>query len=260
MPELPDLEIYSENLNKRLAGKTVVAANVFRFNRINAHLAQIEEAVVGHQLDKITRAGKELYLTFSSGTVLAVHLMLNGHLDITPGERPISNRDMILLFDDGSCLTMSDRQALLKITLNPADPTAPDAMSLEFSVAYLQTRLQKNGRMNIKQFLINQRIVRGIGNAYVDEILWEALISPKSVCGKIPPERVQPLYDAVHKVFDNAVAQIRQHQPAIISGEYRDFLNVHHYQKKMSPTGKPIICERVVSKKTFYTEEQILYR
>ena len=249
MPELPDLVVFSENLNKRLAGKTVVAANVFRFNRINAHLAQIQEAVVGHHLVTVVRTGKELNLNFSSGNVLAVHLMLSGKLDITEGEKPIANRDMMLLFDDGSCLTMSDRQALLKITLNPAESTAPDAMSPEFSVDYLQNRLQKNCRMNIKQFLINQRIVRGIGNAYADEILWEARISPKSVCGKIPPERVQPLYDAVHTVFDNAIAQIRDHRPDIISGEYRDFLKVHHYHKKMSPTGKPIISERIVSKK-----------
>lgn len=114
--------------------------------------------------------------------------------------------------------------------------------------------------MNIKAFLINQKVVKGIGNAYVDEILWHARVSPHSKVGKIPEEVMVGLYNAINIVLKEAIVSIKAIAPDIISGEERSFLQVHNKSKKQTETGFPIIVERIASKTTYFTEEQIFYR
>lgn len=66
---------------------------------------------------------------------------------------------------------------------------------------------------------MDQKVIRGIGNAYADEILWEALISPVSVCNKIPDNKIKALSKSIKKVLKNAVKQIVKKKPDIISGD-----------------------------------------
>jgi formamidopyrimidine-DNA glycosylase len=112
----------------------------------------------------------------------------------------------------------------------------------------------------VKSFLLDQQLLGGIGNAYADEILWEARISPKSVVGKLPDQAVVKLAASIPAVLNHAIDYLRRHHAGMISGEIRDFLAVHNPKAKASPTGAPIIIEQIASKKTYYTEEQVLYR
>src|SRR5204863_491979 len=95
-------------------------------------------------------------------------------------------------------------------------------------------------RSTIKNVLLDQKVIRGIGNAYADEILWDAGISPFSVGNKIPPAYIRALAKSIKKVLKNAEKQIRKHHPDIIAGEVRDFLFIHNAQKKESPGGVTI--------------------
>ena len=106
---------------------------------------------------------------------------------------------------------------------------------------------------------MDQQVLRGIGNAYADEILWEAGISPFSVSNKIPAEKVKELAKAIKKVLKDAEKQIVKSHPDIITGEVRDFLKIHNAKKKESPTGAAIEHGTVNSRKTYYTKEQELY-
>jgi len=107
--------------------------------------------------------------------------------------------------------------------------------------------------------LIDQSVVKGIGNAYADEILWAARISPHSMTGRIPGNKLIELFNAIGMVLHDAVASIKRISPDIISGEERSFLKVHNKAVKETDTGYPIIVDRVVSKITYYTKEQVLY-
>jgi formamidopyrimidine-DNA glycosylase len=111
----------------------------------------------------------------------------------------------------------------------------------------------------IKSLLLDQHIIRGIGNAYADEILWQARISPFSISNKIPAPRVKALAAAVKQVLKHAVRQIRQTAPGIIGGEQRDFLQIHNARAKKSPYGAPILVKPIGGRKTYYTREQQLY-
>ena len=82
-----------------------------------------------------------------------------------------------------------------------------------------QAKKPRQKRTNIKTFLLDQKNIRGIGNAYADEILWEAGISPLSVCNKIPDKKIKEMAKAISFVLEDAEKQIRKAQPDIISGE-----------------------------------------
>ena len=99
----------------------------------------------------------------------------------------------------------------------------------------------------------------GIGNAYADEILWEARISPFSICSKIPDSGIKAIVKSIKSVLEDAVQQILKTQPNIISGEVRDFLKIHNSKKKESPTGGKIHNKMIGGRITYYTDEQELF-
>ena len=101
---------------------------------------------------------------------------------------------------------------------------------------------------------MDQKIIRGIGNAYADEILWEARISPKSITHKIPSEAVKVLAKTIKSVLKAAEKQIAKTHPDIISGEVRDFLKIHNADKEKSPKGAKISHEMLNSRITYYTK------
>jgi formamidopyrimidine-DNA glycosylase len=106
---------------------------------------------------------------------------------------------------------------------------------------------------------MDQNMVRGIGNAYADEILWKAGIAPASVCNKIPDEKVKTLAKTIKQVLKDAKKQIVKINPNIISGEERSFLKIHNADKEKSPTGGKIISTKLNSRITYYTKEQKMY-
>src|SRR5205085_12640543 len=134
----------------------------------------------------------ELHLKFSNGNVLGLHLMLRGQLYIFKKKNENKYTIIELLFDEDTGLALSDYQKAATATLNPAEREAPDALSEAVDFNFLKKLLQSK-KINIKTFLLNQHFIRGIGNAYADEILWDAGISPFSVCYKIPDTAIKKL-------------------------------------------------------------------
>ena len=116
--------------------------------------------------------------------------------------------------------------------------------------------MQRKAR--IKNLLLDPKVVRGIGNAYADEILWEARISPFSTAAALPPEAIRALAKAIPKVLKNAQRQISKLTPDSIGGEERSFLAIHQSQRKESPTGAAIQHSKS-GRITYYTDEQQLY-
>ncbi len=134
----------------------------------------------------------------------------------------------------------------------------PDAMAKEMSSAYLKAVLSKK-RSSIKQVLLDQKLIRGIGNAYADEILWAAKISPFSISKAIPEQSVNALHKAINEVLRSAIKQIKKQHPDQLSGEVRDFLKIHNPQAQKSPSGAKIMVDKKSSRKTYYTDEQQLF-
>jgi formamidopyrimidine-DNA glycosylase len=257
MPELPDLQVFSKNLCKRLNGKTLKKIYVPYPKRLNVPANEFKKRLEGKKLTDIRRVGKELYFEFGSENILSLHMMLHGELYMFEKKNDHKNTIIELLFDDGTGLALTDFQKKATPTLNPKEKEAPDALSKEVSFSLLKKLLQS--KATIKNLLMDQHVIRGIGNAYADEILWDSRISPLSVSNKIPDNKVKDLTRSIKRVLKDAEKQILKEHPDIIGGEVRDFLKVHNAKKKESPTGGKIIQKQVGGRRTYYTEEQEEY-
>ncbi len=257
MPELPDLQVFSRNLDKKLSGQIVKAATLVNGAKIKTPAADFKKALVGQELLKVYREGKELRFEFKNGTMLGMHLMLHGNLYFFEKRNEQKFTIFELLFKNNTGLALTDYQRMAKPILNPGPSDAPDSLSTTVNFKFLKEKLGK--KTLIKTLLLDQHIIRGIGNAYADEILWTARISPLSVSNKIPDEKIKQLAKAIKSVLKNAEKKILKHSPEIITGEVRDFLDIHNSSKTSSPTGAPIKQEIINSRKTYYTDEQELF-
>jgi len=261
MPELPDLEVFKDNIFKKLTSKRLIRLVVFS-PKITTPQVVLEDELLGRELQSITRHGKELLFDFADKRVVSAHLMLNGNMSIrenTSAKSVINNKVLALVFENESIVFHDTGSIGTVIKYKPFPGKAPDALGSDFTLEYFLTAACKNSFANIKAFLIDQKIIKGIGNAYADEILWFARISPKSVTGKIPEEVMGRLYEAIGTVLRNAIVSIKAISPDIISGEERSFLSVHSKTKKKTDTGFPIIVEMIATKKTYFTDEQVVY-
>ena len=258
MPELPDLQIFSKNLKKELRGKKVKKVNLVDNRFAKSPASKFKKGLQGAKVKDVYRTGKEIHILFDNGEVLGLHMMLHGKLAWFQKKNENRHTLFELYFDDGTGLALTDFQKKATPTLNPDTKDAPDALSKEVNYKFLSEQLARK-KTNIKNFLMDQKIIRGIGNAYADEILWEARISPKSISQRIPAEAIKALSKSIKSVLKAAEKQIAKTHPDIISGEVRDFLKIHNADKKKSPKGAKISHEMLNSRITYFTREQKLY-
>ena len=261
MPELPDLYVYVENLKKQFLDRKIVDVMPFAVSRINADKHLFIDACLNESFTDIVQEGKEIVFYLSNGQSFLVHLMMLGKFTINYNQLNPSlyNKIVSLFFEDDVILTISDEQMYAKIELNPKKRTSPDALSADFSYSYFLSLVLRSPRKNIKSLLLDQKDIRGIGNAYVDEILYNANISPKSKTGKIPESEIETLYNEIKNTLQWGIDNILKTSPNIVSGEQRDFFRVHNKNLRQTEKGEKIIMEKVVSKKTYFTLSQKLY-
>lgn len=258
MPELPDVQIFSGNLKKLFAGKQLRKIVLINGKKLKDSQQQLSKALEGFELKDVYRSGKELRFLFSNGDILGMHLMLTGDIFVFDKVNVHKFTIVEMHFKDGSGIALTDRMRNANIKLGPVDKDGIDVFDKKFTLKYLTSILHRKSK--IKDLLIDQDFIRGIGNGYADEILWETKISPYSNPEAIPGEKLSELIKNVKKVMKKAIAQISKKYPDIIQGEIKEFLKIHTRKKTESPTGFPIIIDNKSSRKTYYTEEQVLYK
>jgi len=260
MPELPDLTIFAKNLGRAVTGKKVTRVTYHGAKRLNVTPEELSDSLVGSTITKVQRVGKQICFSTSNGDSVCIHLMLSGGFLLTTDKKVenIHYPVLAVCFSDGSAMAVNDPKGWATVALNPKPEPVPDALGI--TADYLKSKFLKKPRTLVKGFLLDQQMVGGIGNAYSDEILWRARISPKSQVGKLPPEAVDALVESIPAVLNEAIDYLEKRHPDIIAGEIRDFLKVHNPSLRRSPGGAPIIKEQILSKKTYYTEEQTLYQ
>lgn len=258
MPELPDLTVFAENVDKAIRGKRITAVKTASSLRLNVPAQALNEALQNGKVEAVERWGKEVRIRLAAGRMLYIHLMLTGGFVLTRDPGGIRFFQLGLGFDDGVWLFVADEKGMAMVALDPdREGAASDA--LEVTADRLRELIGRYPRAKAKAFLIDQKVMRGIGNAYADEILWEARVAPASVVGKLPGEVVGMVAEKIPEVLQRAIVAIKERNPGIIAGELRDFLLVHNPARKTSPTGRPIVKEKIGGKTTYYTDEQQLY-
>ncbi|MFS8083232.1 MAG: DNA-formamidopyrimidine glycosylase family protein [Ginsengibacter sp.] len=256
MPEIPDIQVFAANLKKIFGGKTLLQIKVLNGKKLKNTEREFNEHLKGKMLKDIYRSGKELRWIFSNGDVLGMHLMLTG--DAKTFQKINEHKFTIveLYFSGNTSCALTDMMRNANVTLNPTDKPGIDALDKKLNFKSLKEILKS--KAVIKNVLRDQDLIRGIGNAYSDEILWKSGISPFSIASAIPDLKIKELAGNIKVVLKKAIQQVGKVQEDTY-GEVKDFLQIHTSKKKVSPTGAIIKLEKRGSLKTFYTDEQKLY-
>ena len=258
MPELPDIAVFSKNLDAIFAGAKLVKLKVVNGQKLQDKPAALTKALQGKKLRRIYRSGKEMRFEFEKAPLLGLHLMLTGDIILFEKENSHHSTIVEFYFDNGRSFALTDRMKNANVRLDPIDKEGVDALSAELNFTYLKAAM--NRKRPIKKLLIDQDIIRGIGNSYSDEILWLTKISPYSVSKAIPDEKIKELVKAIKSILSKEIKQIDKNYPGKVNGEVKDFLKIHTKAKEKSPTGAKIIIDQSGMMKTYYTNEQELYK
>ncbi|MET1057907.1 MAG: DNA-formamidopyrimidine glycosylase family protein [Pedobacter sp.] len=257
MAELPDLTVYAEILSRRFKGKTLKDLDVKVSKKLNVSVKELESALLGKKLTAVSRYGKSLHFEFAGDIVLQIHLMLRGELVLLNKENPDPKYEILgFMFSGGEGFAVVDLLRQATPTLNPEEAKSPDA--LEITLEDLTATLSKSRKM-VKEVLMDQKKMRGIGNSYADEILWHARISPFSIANAIPEKAVKKLFSSMDKVLKKAIEEIAKENGDELHGELRDVMKIHGSRIEKSPGGAAVKSEKIGGRTSYYTEEQELY-
>ena len=240
MPELPDLTIIAEELSRRAVDRPIAAATTPTPILMRATARDVQ-GLVGAMLGPPVRRGKFLVIPIlrdgGEEQVLVANPMLAGRFWLLdgPGERVRARTGLRLEFTDGGELRYVDREMLGKLYLVPraeldqvpgwAD-MGPDADDPDFTLEVFRKRIRRHPG-ELKSLLRNQHFVAGIGNAYSDEILWDAQLAPLRRRSTLRQEEVDQLYRSMRRVIADAIVRVRELVPPHIEVQHREFLRVH---------------------------------
>jgi formamidopyrimidine-DNA glycosylase len=215
MPELPDINAYLCALEARIAGQTlerVRLANAFVLRTAQPPIS----AVHGHAVRELRRIGKRVAIGLENDLWLVIHLMIAGRLHWRPPGAKLSGRNSLAAFDfSGGSLVLTEagtkRRASLHVVSGESALRAMDPGGIEIfssSVEEFRAALTAENR-TLKRALTDPRIVSGIGNAYSDEILHAAQLSPITHSRKLQPEEWTRLYSATRATLETWIHRLR---------------------------------------------------
>ncbi|MBO0869363.1 MAG: Fpg/Nei family DNA glycosylase [Micromonosporaceae bacterium] len=240
MPELPEVEALAAYLRERAAGHTIQRIEVTAISALKTYDPPVT-AASGQPLVDAGRHGKFLDVHIGTQLHLVVHLARAGWLHyrdsfpsaapLKPGKGPIALR---VRLDDGSGFDLTEAGTQKKLAAYLVrDPgqvpgvskLGPDALAVsreEFAARMTSRRGQ------VKGVLTEQEVLAGVGNAYSDEILHAARLSPFAITDRLPDEAMDRLYAATREVLAGAVARSVGQRAATLKGEKRSGLAVHN--------------------------------
>ncbi|MEU4451928.1 DNA-formamidopyrimidine glycosylase family protein [Nocardioides sp. NPDC023903] len=256
MPELPEVEALAEDLRGRLDGRAITKVHVAQFSALKTYDPPLS-AVEGTLVDNVTRHGKFIDIE-ASGVHLVLHLARGGWIrwrDEIPAAppRPGSKSGLAIrvVLDDDTGLDITEggtkKRLALYVVHDPQDvpgvaSLGPDPLADDFTLTRFREILAGQGRKQIKGVLRMQSIIAGIGNAYSDEILWAAKMSPFKPA-EMTEEESESLYNALRTTLKEAVERDSGLAMSELKGEKKSNLAVHGKAGKKCPVCGDTVLE-----------------
>ncbi|MFZ3218100.1 MAG: bifunctional DNA-formamidopyrimidine glycosylase/DNA-(apurinic or apyrimidinic site) lyase, partial [Candidatus Acidiferrales bacterium] len=215
MPELPEVETVARGLREVLPGRRVLSVRLGKTDFIDDPAA-LERDLPGNTFAGIRRLGKFLLLDLApkespaQETSLLIHLGMTGKISVCPPETPVApHTHVFLALDDGRELRYNDvrrfgRMAFLANGDHARILGALGLEPLEVSLQEFRSRIRAR-KSRIKALLLNQNVLRGIGNIYADESLWRAKIHPEKIAARLQDAELTRLHRAVQHILREAI-------------------------------------------------------
>ncbi len=276
MPELPEVETIVRGLKKKVLRRTFVDVwtDFSKLIKKPKNFEEFKKEIKEKKIQKIWRRGKNIIFNLSDGLSLLIHQKLTGHLlygnwNMRQGkwlaeekgwlEDPV-NRFIHLMFwlDNGRMLALSDLRKFAKVELwdkeelrtsEEMKSLGPEPLERDFTSEKFKNILIKQ-KGKIKQVLMNQKVIAGIGNIYSDEILWEAEIHPFKEINGLSAGEIRKIYGAIKKILNRAIRLKGDSMSdyRLITGEkggYQKIQKVYQQEDKPCPRKDSGIIQRV---------------
>jgi formamidopyrimidine-DNA glycosylase len=261
VPELPEVEALSAGLSRRMAGRRIDSCRLTSFSALKTVEPSVDE-LVGRSVVGVQRRGK--FVCFDTGGLwLVTHLARGGWIKwfeklpstaLRPGRSPIALR---LGLDDGSGLDFTEMGTEKRLALwvvgapeevGPLAELGVDPLSPEFTVERL-AELLKGSSATLKTALTTQSLIAGVGNAYSDEALHRAGLSPYKKTGSLDRSEVERLHQAVVSVLGEAVDRAATVDLSELKGDKKRAMQVHGRTGEACPT-----CGDIIRQVSFATK------
>ena len=244
MPELPDIVVYLEALEKRILGETLEAVRIVSPFLLRTAMPPLTSAE-GKKVLRLRRIGKRICIGLEDNLWLVLHLMIAGRLHWRERGAQISPRQNFAAFDfrTGSLLWSeagSTKRASLHVVIGEAGLHSLDAGGLEVLDCSFDefANVLRSANHTLKRALTDPRLFSGIGNAYSDEILFEARLSPIAMSQKLTDEEIHRLFQAARVTLllwiDRLRGQYKEKFPEKVTA-FRAGMSVHGRFKQICP-------------------------
>ena len=218
--ELPEVEVMRRDLEKDVVGRRVKAAevksskNAMRAIRRHKTRKEFTSRLVGHKIQKVERRGKYLLVTLDGGEVLVVHFGMSGQFQRGTGRVPIPpHTHVVITFQQGGDLRFIDPRTFGELFVTSADELgkvkelqhlAIDPLDQVFTWPTFQYLLAQRGA-KMKQLLMDQKFISGLGNIYSDEVLFGAGLRYDRLSDTLTSQEVRRLYRAIQETLQEAI-------------------------------------------------------
>ena len=262
MPEMPDLTVYLEHLEARLVGSTLEGVRLKSPFVLRSVSPGVDE-VRGRRVQGIGRLAKQIVLEFEGDCFMVIHLMISGRLQwrVEGVRKPGRNVLAVFDFSTGTLVfteASKKKRAVLRFVRGREALAALDPGGLEVLQVDLEAFADRlrNANHTLKRALTDQRVLAGIGNAYSDEILLAAGLSPFKRAGALSDEEAERLFQACRSVLTEWTERLRREAgdkfPAKVTA-FRRAMAVHgKYREPCPRCGSPV--QRIV-----YAENEANY-
>jgi formamidopyrimidine-DNA glycosylase len=277
MPELPEVETLRRELERDVVGRTIESADLLTPKILSGVDGYSLADVVGATFVAARRRAKYLMLDLNNRMSLVIHLSLSGQIVFerrhgarTSGGHPVPAYDaplphkqthVILRLDDGSVFFLTDIRKFAHLwvvptpdvsTVVPEERLGVEIQSREFSLDEFAARVRRRGGARLKPLLLDQSVVAGLGNIYVDESLWGAKLHPERTAGSLTTAEIADLHRSIREVIGIAlregVAEIKNGRAV----EGATLPRVHGREGLPCPRcGATIVKMRVVGRGTY---------
>lgn len=214
MPELPEVETVRRALTKKIVGRKILNIES-NFEKIvnQPDFKTFQKNIAGKNIESVSRRGKFLLFHLSGGKIMVSHLRMTGHWLVGPKIEINKFMHLIFQLSGSQTLAYSDIRKFGRVWLidakdlgkfAPVLKLGPEPLGKEFVFAEFSSNLAKI-KSRIKVVLLNQQVVAGLGNIYVDEVLHDAGISPRRLANQLKIAEKKRIFDAIRKIIAKAI-------------------------------------------------------
>ena len=264
MPELPDIYILARSMDQAITGRKIVGVTVNQPRVLNTKSKTFANRVVGRSVEHVFQRGKWVVCELDESWTILLNLGMGGEVRLhEPGEVPDGKKQKVVFrLDDGKQVWVHfwwfghvHLASKGKHSLHPqVSKLGPEPLAEEFTEETLAQMLKRK-RGRIKVHLLDQSFIAGIGNVYIQDILWYARIHPERAASDLRPEEVGRLHGAIQKVLRDGIESGGGPGEQDIwgnAGRYTEHLQVGYKTGKPCPACGTIVEELRVGSTTSY--------